>query len=114
MTPCQFSSLTKGSLCSSCGYQLKKDHRVAPTCDGALLGIDVLAAAESSLGVVVSEFLTSYGITQEWYVDFKRKFGLPPVCDCSARKEWLDKTAEAHPTIASIGVKLLDALKRKT
>lgn len=64
-------------------------------------------------GDALEELLTSYGITQEWYKGFKKQYGLPPTCDCDARKEWLNKTADAHPTIANIGVKLLDALKRK-
>lgn len=64
-------------------------------------------------GDALEELLASYGITKEWYTGFKEKFDLPPTCDCDARKEWLNKTADAHPTIANIGVKLLDALKRK-
>lgn len=65
-------------------------------------------------GDALEELLTSYGITKEWYIGFKEQFGLPPTCNCAARQEWLNRTADAHPTIANIGVKLLNALTRKT
>jgi hypothetical protein len=65
------------------------------------------------IGDALEEFLTGYGITKEWYSEFKEKYGLPPNCDCDARQEWLNKTSDAHPTIANIGVKLLTALTRK-
>lgn len=66
------------------------------------------------IGDALEEFLTSYGITKEWYVEFKKEHGLPPTCNCDARQEWLNKTSDAHPTIANIGVELLSFLTRKT
>lgn len=64
-------------------------------------------------GDALENFLESHGITKEWYREFKDKFGLPPTCNCNSRQEWLNMTSEAHPQIANIGVKILNALKRK-
>lgn len=101
---CKFDSLTKGSACKSgCGRVLKMNFSTHPA---AVCG-------RLQPGDALESLLTSYGITKEWYSGFKEKFGLPPTCDCDDRKEWLNKTADAHPTIANIGVKLLNALKRK-
>jgi hypothetical protein len=65
------------------------------------------------LGDTIESFLTSHGVTKEWYIEFKKEHGLPPTCNCDARQEWLNETSGAHPTIANIGVKLLAALTRK-
>jgi len=65
------------------------------------------------LGDAIESFLTSHGVTKEWYIEFKKEHGLPPTCNCDARQEWLNETSGAHPTIANIGVKLLAALTRK-
>lgn len=65
------------------------------------------------IGDAIEDLLASYGITKEWYRSFKKEHGLPPVCDCEARQEWLNKVSAAHPQIASIGVKLLAAFRRK-
>jgi len=46
---------------------------------------------EPGLGDRVESMLTKLGITEERYVEVKRKFGLPPVCNCAGRKEWLNK-----------------------
>jgi len=66
-----------------------------------------------AVGDALEDFLTSYGITKEWYVEFKEKHGLPPTCNCDARQEWLNKTAAAHPVISDIGTKLLAAITRR-
>lgn len=66
-----------------------------------------------AMGDALESFLASHGVSKEWYIEFKNKYGYPPTCDCDARKEWLNKTAAAHPTIANIGVKLLAAITRK-
>lgn len=68
---------------------------------------------EAMLGDALEDFLASHGITKEWYAEFKREHGLPPACGCSARQEWLNKTSDAHPTVANIGVKLLSFFTRK-
>lgn len=64
-------------------------------------------------GDALEEFLSSYGITKEWWSEFLDKHGLPP-CHCAENQEWLNEASAAHPTIARFGVKLLAALKRKT
>jgi hypothetical protein len=64
-------------------------------------------------GDALEELLTSYGFTKEWLVEVKEKFGLPPTCNCEARQKWINKVSAAHPTIANVGVKLLNALTRK-
>lgn len=71
------------------------------------------ATSDQRIGDALEDFLASYGITKEWYVEFKEKHGLPPNCGCASRQEWLNKTSDAHPTIANFGVKLLTALTRK-
>lgn len=64
-------------------------------------------------GDALEELLTSYGVTKEWWMSVKEEFGLPPTCNCQSRQEWINKVSAAHPTIASVGVKLLNALTRK-
>jgi len=71
------------------------------------------SASVAPAGDALEELLASYGITKEWYQGFKKEHGLPPVCNCEARQEWLNKVSAAHPQIANIGVKILNALKRK-
>ncbi len=100
---CIFKSGEKGAECQQCGRKLTANFREPPQAICRVNG----------LGDSLEELLTSYGITKEWYQGFKEKFGLPPTCNCNSRQEWLNKTSEAHPTIANIGVKILNALKRK-
>lgn len=85
------------------------DHSV-----GTIDHLDRALPLSPAAGDALEELLTSYGITKEWYVEFKKEHGLPPACNCEARQEWLNKTSDAHPTIANIGVKLLSFLTRKT
>ena len=103
---CLFEKLEAGTACVNCGYQLKKTYSETPrrNCRGP----ETVKAGDA-----LEELLTSYGITKEWYQEFKEKFGLPPDCSCTSRQVWLNKTSEAHPQIANIGVKILNALKRK-
>lgn len=101
---CEFQTLTKGSACSrECGRRLAMTFTRHPVAECNTI----------ALGDALDSFLTSHGITKEWYSEFKEQFGLPPGCDCPERKEWLNKTSDAHPTIANIGVKLLAAFTRK-
>ena len=100
---CIFTSGAKGTECQRCGRRLTATFREPPQ---ALCGA-------KGMGDALEELLTSYGITKEWYQGFKEKFGLPPTCDCTSRQIWLNKTSAAHPQIANIGVKILNALKRK-
>jgi hypothetical protein len=70
-------------------------------------------AGEALAGDALKEFLTSYGITEEWFCSFKEKFGYPPVCLCPERQAWLNATAAAHPRVNNVGVKLLLVLTRR-
>lgn len=102
---CVFSSLKKGATCQNgCGRKLAMNFRTHPTSE----------CGRQKPGDALEKFLASYGITKEWYVEFKKEHGLPPTCNCDARQEWLNKTSDAHPSIANIGVKLLSFLTRKT
>lgn len=65
------------------------------------------------LGDAIEDFLSSYGITKEWWAEFLEKHKLPP-CRCDDNQKWINETASAHPTIANIGVELLSFLTRKT
>jgi hypothetical protein len=71
------------------------------------------AERKALLGNKIETFLTSWGVTTEWWVSFKEKFGLPPLCNCAARKEWFNNLGESLPWAAGIGVKLLEFLTRK-
>jgi hypothetical protein len=42
-------------------------------------------------GDVLTRWLKDFGITEESYKEIKEKFGLPPTCDCSKRREWLNR-----------------------
>ena len=43
------------------------------------------------LGDSLERALKTLGITQDRYVEVKEMFGLPPTCNCNARREWLNK-----------------------
>ena len=43
------------------------------------------------LGDWAEKKLSAMGITQDRYIEIKKKFGLPPTCGCNKRKEWLNK-----------------------
>lgn len=64
------------------------------------------------LGDKVEEFLTSHGLTKEFYSHMKESIGLPPGCSCNSRQEWLNKWSERFPSVADMGGKLLDYLKK--
>jgi hypothetical protein len=46
------------------------------------------------LGDRLERKLKSIGITEDRYKQVKEKFGLPPNCNCKARKEWLNSVSE--------------------
>lgn len=46
------------------------------------------------LGDKIERLLSERGITKEWYCSIKEEFGLPPICDCDKRIEWLNKVSE--------------------
>jgi len=46
------------------------------------------------IGTKLASLLQSMGITKERYALVKQLFGLPPDCDCDARKEWLNKVQQ--------------------
>jgi hypothetical protein len=43
------------------------------------------------LGDRTEQLLASLGVTKERYVEAKKRFGLPPTCDCPERREWLNR-----------------------
>lgn len=46
------------------------------------------------LGDRLAEALASIGVTEDRYKQVKELFGLPPTCNCSGRKEWLNKVSD--------------------
>lgn len=64
-------------------------------------------------GDAIEDLLTSYGVTKEWWKEYKAKHGLPPTCGCDSRREYLNKLSQAHPTLAKYGVMVFRALTRK-
>jgi hypothetical protein len=88
---------------------VKEPRRIPPKRTGS----SVSRKYESHIGDAVEEFLTSYGVTKEWWKEYKAKHGLPPTCGCDRRREYLNELSKAHPSLASIGVKFIAALKRK-
>ena len=46
------------------------------------------------LGDKAEAILKAAGITPERYAEVKALFGLPPTCNCSKRKEWLNRVGE--------------------
>ena len=49
---------------------------------------------DHGLGDTTEKILRSMGITKERYVEIKQLFGLQPICNCDARREWLNKVGE--------------------
>ena len=104
---CVFKELKRGEKCENgCGRSLPMDFTSDPE-------VECRNSSGPKSGDAIEELLTSYGITKEWYQSFKKEHGLPPICNCEARKEWMNKVSAAHPKIANLGVKIFDALKRK-
>lgn len=64
-------------------------------------------------GDALEDLLTSYGVTKEWWKEYKAKHGLPPTCGCDRRREYLNELSQAHPTLAKYGVMVFRALTRK-
>jgi hypothetical protein len=58
------------------------------------------------LGDKLESALTGIGLSQENYVAIKEELGLPPTCDCPARKEWINKVDAKYQISEKI-----DALK---
>jgi hypothetical protein len=65
-------------------------------------------------GTALEDLLESYGVTKEWWKEYKAKHGLPPTCGCDRRREYLNELSKAHPTLAKYGVMVFRALTRKT
>ena len=43
------------------------------------------------LGDITAASFRLVGVTPRRYKQIKKLFGLPPICNCDARKEWLNK-----------------------
>jgi hypothetical protein len=100
---CVFTSLEKGTPCTMCGRVLKMTFRDPPH---ALCKV-------KGAGDALEELLTSYGVTKEWWIDYKSKHGLPPTCGCDSRRQYLNDLSKAHPNLAKYGVMVFRALTRK-
>lgn len=60
-----------------------------------MAGVPVTAIPPAKgLGDRVESMLKSIGVTEDRYKQAKELFGLPPTCNCSARKAWLNKVGE--------------------
>ena len=46
------------------------------------------------LGDWTEQQLKRIGVTQERYVEAKKRFGLAPSCNCASRKAWLNKVSD--------------------
>lgn len=68
---------------------------------------------QQQAGDALEDLLTSYGVTKEWWKEYKSKHGLPPTCGCDRRREYLNELSQAHPTLAKYGVMVFRALTRK-
>jgi hypothetical protein len=102
---CEFSSLTKGTECSrGCGRKLAMTFTVHPRAE---------CKSHAQPGDALEELLTSYGITKEWWTEYKSQHGLPPTCGCDSRREYLNNLSKAHPNLAKYGVMVFRALTRK-
>lgn len=75
----------KDRRCIHCGYELP-DHVRLP----AVRECDTWAAGDD-----LENWLQAVGIFKERWVAVKEKLGLPPTCNCEARKEWLNKASAA-------------------
>lgn len=73
----------------------------------------VKVSAVPKAGDALEDLLESYGVTKEWWKEYKAKHGLPPTCGCDRRREYLNELSKAHPTLAKYGVMVFRALTRK-
>jgi hypothetical protein len=112
---CEWECLTKGCLCSNgCGYALRRDYEVHPARNCTVYGPERQPAP--GLGDQIETVLTSVGITKERWLDTKESIGLPRICNCTARQEWLNTLGEklgekAKNSVAALfpkGIKLKD------
>jgi len=103
---CVFATTTKGSVClNGCGRVLKMDFTTHPRA--------ACSASVAPAGDALEDLLESYGVTKEWWKEYKAKHGLPPTCGCDRRREYLNELSKAHPTLAKYGVMVFRALTRK-
>jgi len=79
----------------------RHEVRKEPKPDGWVPEEKAEAEDPNGLGDWAESALTKLGITQESYVKIKEKCGLPPRCNCSKRKRWLNEVGKHF----GIGVK---------
>jgi hypothetical protein len=96
---CNWPALTQGTPCIRCGTKLPRDYDAPPVCEcGRVrhnLGLQPKHYDPApGLGDQVESLLASIGITEDRYKEVKEKFGLPPTCNCPARKEFLNRVSE--------------------
>lgn len=90
---CEF----KEGRCIHCGWEKPAGmDRVVRECDTWRAGDDL------------ENWLISYGITRERWIAAKQALGLPPRCNCNARKEWLNQASAKLQVVADKLKNLLD------
>jgi len=71
-------------VCVRCGHRVPAEFADRPMvrqCDRIALGDDL------------ENWLTAFGVTKERWVAAKQALGLPPTCNCEARKKWLNEAS---------------------
>ena len=79
---CEWTKTGESYTCINCAAVCAKQPTVP--CRGGQLGF----------GDKVEKTLQLLGITEDRYKEIKRMFGLPPKCNCSKRKAWLNKVSQ--------------------
>ena len=84
--------------CRACNWTLVADspEPVLHSCGGRSIG----------LGDRIEHALEVMGITKDRWVAFKSAMGMPPLCRCPERREWLNRIGE------SFGIGVRDGLKQ--
>lgn len=79
---CDFAEYAPGKwMCSRCEFQVEAVSRPHKNCTALQLGDDL------------ENWLTGLGITKERWSMVKQALGLPPTCNCPARKQWLNQAS---------------------
>lgn len=81
---CEFEPFQDRYKCPVCGVEKKRLTR--RVCRERNTG--------AKLGDFTERMLQKAGVTENRYKSVKEKFGLPPTCNCPARKKWLNDVGE--------------------
>ena len=98
---CQFELLGSVMVCAICGKSEEiSDTTIPPSKyyrNCSVSGIpsgSVNHPPSAGLGDLAEHLLASLGVTKEKYLAVKQACGLPPTCNCDARKEWLNRVSD--------------------